>query len=66
MFGCHKPITPVVYPFKIFENLLPSAKFDVGNFLRNIRVSKMRICANFDLNLHFQGHLLQELDGQTQ
>ena len=32
---------------------------------RNIHVSKMRTFANSYLNLHFQGHLLQELDGQT-
>ena len=34
-------------------------------FLINIRFSTMSIFVNVDLELHFQGHLLQELDGQT-
>ena len=51
-------------PFQFFYYLLPLAKFDIGIFFRNIRASKMRIFVNFDLDLHFQGYLIQELDGQ--
>ena len=32
-------------------------------FFRNIFAFKMRIFVNFDIDIHFQGHLLQELDG---
>ena len=37
----------------------------VGVFFRNILVSKISIYVNFYPDPHFQGHLLQELDGQT-
>ena len=38
----------------------------LGVFFRIIRVSKNKIILNFDLDLHFQGHLLQESDDQIQ
>ena len=53
-------------PFEIFDYLLPPARFDVERFLNSIRTSKMRIFVNFYIDQHFQGHLLQELDDQTQ
>ena len=37
----------------------------LGVFFINTRVSKMSIFVNFDHDLHFQGHPLQKVDGQT-
>ena len=50
--------------FEIFDDLLPSARFDVGRcfFRKIIRVSKISMFVNFYLDLYFRGHLL---DGQT-
>ena len=56
-------MVPNLNPFEFLYYLLPSARFDIGSFLRNINASQMRISVNFDLGLHFQGHLLQALDG---
>ena len=56
----------LVLDFEILHYLLLSATIDIWSIFRNIRVSKMSIFINFDLDLHFQGHLLQELDHQTQ
>ena len=50
--------------FEMCDYQLPSARFDFGSFSRNIRVSKMKILENLNVALHFQGHLLQEIDGQ--
>ena len=53
-------------PFENCYYLLPSARFDCGRFFRNFRMPKLSIFVNFDLDLHFQGHLLQEFDVQIQ
>ena len=39
---------------------------DLTVFFRNIRASEMKIIVNVDLDLHFQGNLLQELNEHTQ
>ena len=49
-----------------FDYQLPSASFDAGRFFRNIRAWRTWISVNFLIDIHFQGYLLQELDGQIQ
>ena len=54
------------YPLKFVTNYYRQRDFTLGVFLGNICVSKMSIIVNFDLDLKFHAHLLQEFDGQIQ
>ena len=51
--------------FEFFDYLLPPTTFDVLSLFRNIHVLQMSIIVNFDIDRHFQGHLLHTLDAQA-
>ena len=54
------------YPSTLLTTNYHSQDLTLGViYFTNIHLKKMRIFVNADLDLHFQGHLLQELDGQT-
>ena len=53
------------YPLKFLTAYYREQNLTRGVF-RNIHDSIMRIFVHFNINLHFQDHLLQELNDQTQ
>ena len=50
-------------PLNFFITYYPKRDLTLRVFLEVFALQKISIFVNFDLDLHFQGHLLQELDG---
>ena len=50
-------------PLKFFTTNYRQRDLTLGGFLEIFACKKISLFVNFDHHLHFQSHLLQELDG---